>query len=626
MILAAADILILMGSLCTAFLLRFDGAIPEPHLSAMKLILLPRALVALVFFHYGGLYRSIWRYAGLEELVGVLRVVGLFDVLFLATSALRLIPDFPRSAAVVAFVLDVIGVAGLRVAIRITRRLRLSRRGVPVPERKRVLIVGAGAAGVAVARDLLRHEDQRYWPIGFIDDDPAKQGMRVATLDVLGTREQLPELVQSKRVDEVIIAIPSAPASVIREIISQCKGLVPLQIVPSLYDLVDGKVTVSQIRKVQLEDLLGREPVHLDTSGVAACLSRKVVLVTGAGGSIGSELCRQIARFSPSNLILLGNEENSIYDLQNELAFSFPSLTLTPVIANIRDWNRMDEVFARYRPQVVFHAAAHKHVPLMEAHPGEAVKNNVLGTRITAVLAAEYGVERFVLISTDKAVNPTSVMGATKRVAEMIVQSLNGSTTKFMAVRFGNVLGSRGSVIPLFQTQIARGGPVTVTHPRMVRYFMTVQEAAQLVLQAAAIGNGGEVFVLDMGRPVRVLDLAKNLIHLSGLEPGVDIEIQFTGIRPGEKLFEEILTAEEGTTSTCHSRIHRANLRAAAWDESFKEAVLRLEASADRGNRAEILAHLKRLVPNYTPPDNVESSDTSAQHDLKVGAVHSPTS
>lgn len=622
--LAAADVLILIGSLYVAFLLRFDGAIPARFMASLQLILLPRAILATVFFYYGGLYRSLWRYAGLEELVGILRVVTLYDMLFLAASVLRLIPDFPRSTALVAFILDVIGVAGLRVAIRIVRRVGLGRRGIPVPERKRVLIVGAGAAGVMVARELLRHEDLRYWPVGFVDDDPAKQGMRIATLDVLGTRENLVELVKKLKVDEVIIAMPSAPASIIRDTISRCESAVPLRIVPGLYDLVEGKVTLNQIRKVQLEDLLGREPVELNMGEVASYLSDRTVLVTGAGGSIGSELCRQISRFNPANLILLGNEENSIYDLQHELGHSYPEVVFRPVIANIRDWKRMESIFEQYQPDVVFHAAAHKHVPLMEAHPDEAVKNNVMGTRITGMLASKYGVDRFVLISTDKAVNPTSVMGATKRVAEMIIQSLSGRKTKFMAVRFGNVLGSRGSVVPLFQAQIARGGPVTVTHPKMVRYFMTIPEAAQLVLQAGALGAGGEVFVLDMGRPIRILELAQNLIRLSGLEPDVDIPIQFSGIRPGEKLFEEILTAEEGTRATCHSRIYRANLRLTN-PEILQGLIADLEISAERGKREEILSQLKALVPSYKPPDDVQVQNVQADEDRAARPAQSPT-
>ncbi|WP_420830598.1 polysaccharide biosynthesis protein [Cohnella algarum] len=394
--------------------------------------------------------------------------------------------------------------------------------------------------------------------VGFIDDDPQKHFLTAYNLPILGDRHAIESVVISHQIKEIIIAIPSAPKTVISEIINLCISTgAKVKMIPGIRDMVNGKISFSTMRDVDVEDLLGRDPVKTDLVGIAEYVEDKVVLVTGAGGSIGSELCRQISPFRPSRLLLLGHGENSIYNIEMELKRNFPHLHIEPIIADVQDRARIDYVFDLYRPQVVFHAAAHKHVPLMEKNPSEAVKNNVFGTQNVADSADKYGVDRFVLISSDKAVNPTSVMGATKRIAEMYVQSLNvHSKTKFASVRFGNVLGSRGSVIPLFKKQISAGGPVTVTHPDMVRYFMTIPEAVQLVIQAGALSKGGEIFILDMGEPVRILKLAEDLIRLSGYEPYVDIDIEFSGIRDGEKLYEELLTAEEGATKTQHERIY----------------------------------------------------------------------
>jgi len=602
-VLALCDALIVNVTVWLGLMLRFDGTIRDPYFHSFLLLAAPRAVVALVVFHFGGLYRSLWRYASIEEFFGVMRTVSLYALGFGLLVALRLTPPFPRSVALLTWVLDVVGVAGIRLLVRVIRRAVVGSRGGSIPERRRVLIAGAGAAGAMVARELLQHEELRSWPVGFVDDDPAKQRMRISGIEVIGTTDMLVDLISKHRIDQVIVAMPSAPPEVLRRIMSLCHRLVTIRIVPGLYELVDGKVTLSQIRPVRLEDLLGRAPVSLEVDQIAGYLQGETVLVTGAGGSIGSELCRQIGRFAPGALILLGNEENSIFELSLELGFMYPALRVVPVIANIRDRSRMAAVYAEYRPDVVFHAAAHKHVPLMEAHPDEAIKNNVSGTRIVAELAREHGVKRFVLISSDKAVNPTSVMGASKRVAELILQHLSGGPTKFISVRFGNVLGSRGSVVPIFQEQIARGGPVTVTHPDMVRFFMTIPEAAQLVIQAGAYGQGGEVYVLDMGHPIRIMDLAQNLIRLSGLEPEVDIPIVLTGIRPGEKLYEEILTAEEGTRSTRHSRIFVANISQNLPANRFLALLDALEESAAAGDRAAILRNLRELVPTYCPQD-----------------------
>ncbi|MHB1702465.1 MAG: polysaccharide biosynthesis protein, partial [Acidobacteriaceae bacterium] len=387
--------------------------------------------------------------------------------------------------------------------------------------------------------------------------DPEKEGFLIHGVPVLGPRSVLPDVIRAQQVNEVIIALPMASSSAVREVVSLCTPLgVELKTLPSMHELIDGKVSISQIRNVEIEDVLQRDSVQLDMDAISGYLTGETVLVTGAGGSIGSELCRQIVRFKPKRLLILGHGENSIYEIDLELGRMGAEADIVPIIADVQDLNRIDQVFSNYRPGVVFHAAAHKHVPLMEANPEEAVKNNVFGTRNVAEAAHRHGSKRFVLISTDKAVNPANVMGASKRVAELVVQELSRrSSTTFVAVRFGNVLGSRGSVIPLFKRQIAQGGPVTVTHPDMTRYFMTIPEAAQLVIQAGAMGQGGEIFLLDMGKPVRILDLAVDLIRLSGFEPYVDIPIEFVGVRPGEKLNEELLTSVETTVATKHNRI-----------------------------------------------------------------------
>lgn len=422
----------------------------------------------------------------------------------------------------------------------------------------KVLIIGAGNCGTMVAKEIkqCKYINNSY-PIGFIDDDIQKRNSRVVGLQVLGNRNAIKDVVKHYEVNHIIIAMPSASRKIIAEIVNICKETsCELKLVPNLNDIIQGKVAVSQVRNVEVEDLLGRTPISIDLEGIANYVEDKVVLVTGAGGSIGSELCRQIAPFKPRILILLGHGENSIYHIDMELGKRFPTLNRVPVIADVKNREDIMAVFNKYKPQVVFHAAAYKHVPLMEQNPQQAVMNNIFGTKHVAEVSDLYNVERFVLISTDKAVNPTSVMGASKRVAEIIVQTVSiESTTRFSAVRFGNVLGSRGSVIPKFKTQIAEGGPVTVTHPDMIRYFMTIPEASQLVVQAGAFTKRGEIFILDMDKPVSIYQLAKDLIRLSGLEPNVDIDIQFTGLRPGEKLFEELLTDEEGLSATKNNRI-----------------------------------------------------------------------
>ena len=440
----------------------------------------------------------------------------------------------------------------------------------------------------------------RFEPVCFVDDDQNKQGVSIHGVKVMGRLSAVADLVVEKRIDEVVIAIPSASGKAMRHIVERVKASgVPLRTIPGLDQLIDGRVTINQLRAVNIEDLLGREPVKLDTELLASLLKGKVVMVTGAGGSIGSELCRQVVRFEPQKVLLVERSEPALFEIHREMLAKAPGVEMVPCIADIADQGRMRSLFSRHRPAVVVHAAAHKHVPMMEWNPGEAIKNNIGGTRVVADLAHEFGASQFVMVSTDKAVNPTSVMGATKRVAELYVQAMSErSRTRFVAVRFGNVLASAGSVIPVFREQIAAGGPVTVTHPDMRRYFMTIPEASQLVLQAAAMGRGGEIFVLDMGEPVKIVDLAKDLISLSGLTPDRDIEIRFVGLRPGEKLFEELSTAEENAEKTRHPKIFIGKLKSRPWDSMVRD-VEAVQRAADELSPADAVGRLKALVPEF---------------------------
>lgn len=556
--LAIVDALLVSVALLAALWLRFDGAIPEQYITSSREMALPFAASYLVSFYFFGLYRRLWQYASTGELLAILQGVTLGTVVNVALAYFFMEGStfpLPRTVFPLAWMLNVLFIGGSRLSWRLLRDYGLN--GGASKGGRPVLIVGAGDAGAVVVRELKNNSEARLTPVGFVDDDAAKQRQRLLGVPVLGTRNDIPRLVDDYAVQDIIIAMPSVPGRVIREIVEVCQGTpARLQIVPGMYELIDGRVSISQIREVKVEDILGREPVKVDLESIAGYLEGRVVLVTGAGGSIGSELCRQISQFAPHRLILLGHGENSIYNIYQELINASTDLDLVQSIVDVRDAAAVAEVMRLYRPQVVFHAAAHKHVPLMEENPGEALKNNVLGTWNVAAAAKDQRAEVFILISTDKAVNPTSIMGASKKLAEMVVQHMNReSTTRFAAVRFGNVLGSRGSVVPLFQEQIARGGPVTVTHPEMTRYFMTIPEAVQLIIQAGAMAKGGEIFVLDMGEPVRIEDLARSMIRLSGFEPGEDIEIIYTGVRPGEKLHEELFTEAERLEATRHRRI-----------------------------------------------------------------------
>jgi FlaA1/EpsC-like NDP-sugar epimerase len=611
-----------------AYLLRFDWFIP--HWARDRLI---DSLPYAVLIQYGamalfGTHRYSWRYIGLREATRIFGAITAGTLVLIAIRMLSapisrsLAPDadrgvIPYGIILAYFVLGTCAVVGIRVA----RRLIAERAGKRVHREVsnasvRTVLVGAGQAGVLVVREAEARPDLGIQPIGFVDDDPVKVGTVLHGVPVLGTTEELREICKKVGATQVLITVARASGKDVRRIVELCEEAdLPVKIIPAMHEIVGGKINLSLVRSVAIEDLLRREPVRLDESAIGEKIRGRVVLVTGAGGSIGSELCRQVARFEPKQLLLVERAENALFEIHRELLADFPHLRSVPVIADVCDAERMTQVFEQHGPALVFHAAAHKHVPMMEWNPGEAVKNNVIGTHLVARLSDRFAVETFVLISTDKAVNPTSIMGATKRVAELCTQSLaQKSRTRFLAVRFGNVLGSAGSVVPIFREQITRGGPITVTHPEMKRYFMTIPEASQLVLQAATMGNGGEIFILDMGEPVKIVDLAKDLITLSGLRPGEDIEIQFTGIRPGEKLFEELSVADEQADKTAHPKIFIGRLKARDLGD-LGGRLARLEQIADGGDVAELRRTLVELVPEFT------FEIRTAPHEAAAGGV-----
>lgn len=592
-LLVVIDILSIWVSVIVACTLTYHGRIPQEYQQQALLLALFSTVLCTAMLFYYKMYSRIWRYVSVNESIDILKsifvstFIAYFIVWFLYEQKL---PWITVIMAIQTMTLCIGGVRLLAKYIHMEKSKNAERTS-------KALIIGAGDCGSLIARELMTNSASDMDPVAFVDDDPIKLQHRIYGIPVVGSRKDIIKTVNELGIDHIIIAMPSTPKSEVRKIVDICKQTqAKLKIVPVIHDIIAGKLTIQSIRDVSVEDLLGREPVNTDLEGIAEYVREKTVLVTGAGGSIGSELCRQIANFRPNRLLLLGHGENSIYAIEMEMKQTFPGLTLIPIIADVQDRARMEQVFQMFKPQVVFHAAAHKHVPLMESNPAEAIKNNVYGSRNVAECAHLYGAERFVMISTDKAVNPTSVMGTTKRIAEMVVQGINAqSSTIFTAVRFGNVLGSRGSVIPRFKEQIKRGGPITVTHPEMVRYFMTIPEAVQLVIQAGSMAKGGEVFVLDMGEPVKIVDLAKGLILMSGLEPNVDIKIAFSGIRPGEKLYEELLTSEEGISQTTHNRICIGKHTELDYSH-IMEQVDRLHLIFDRPD--EIREHLKGLVPS----------------------------
>lgn len=581
-----------------SFYIRFEGDISAQDLSIYYHTAWAATLLYLAVFYVFGLYKRLWQYASTGELLSIVFTVTVGTGGTVALVYVLAPQRVPHSVAALLWFTTVFLIGGSRFIWRILQE-NVFTPHVPGSQ-KQVLIVGAGDAGVMAARELKNRNFREGRPVGFIDDAAKKQKLQLMGIPVLGTRRDIPRIVKGHNIDEVIIAMPSASGEAVREIVRICeKTGVDLKIMPGVINVLSGQVDAHPIREIQVEDLLGREPVELDLEQVAGYLTGETVLVTGGGGSIGSEICRQVTKFNPGKLIVAGHGENSVFDIEQEMRSNYPGLDVVTEILDIKDRDKVQLVFQKHRPGVVFHAAAHKHVPLMERNPEEALKNNIVGSKNLAEAADAVKVKTFVLISTDKAVNPTSVMGTTKRVAEMIIQSMDKhSDTRFVAVRFGNVLGSRGSVIPTFKKQIAKGGPVTVTHPEMVRYFMTIPEAAQLVIQAGAMAEGGEIFILDMGKPVKILDLARDLIRLSGFEPEADIPIKFTGIRPGEKLYEELLTSEEGTTATKHKRIFVAKPNSIN-EEKIEELISIIREHGSYLSRDEVIKLLQGVVPAF---------------------------
>jgi FlaA1/EpsC-like NDP-sugar epimerase len=623
---AVVDVAALSSAYWLAFLFRFEFSI-----SAQWLRVLLSTWPYIVVLHYLGLTlfrvpQMSWRYFAIGD------VGRMFGALACSTAVLVVarfaatftydgvgIIGIPLGVIAMTFVLGFLALVGVRVLRRLYGEARERALRVAGDERHRVLLIGAGQAGVMVAREIANRRDLNLFPVGFLDDDPGKIGTSIGGLSVIGATKDVAQIAERKHVARALITIANAAGDQIRRITELCRDAhLDTKIIPGIYEIVGQTVNLSRIREVAIEDLLGREPVDLDEDVVGASIRSRNVLVTGAGGSIGSELCRQICRFGPARLVLVERYENALFEIHRELTSAFPQVPIEPRVADVCDLARMEQVFVEGKPELVFHAAAHKHVPMMEWNSTEAIKNNVGGTRLVADLADRHGAQRFVLISTDKAVNPTSVMGASKRVAEIYVQALSRrSSTRFVTVRFGNVLGSAGSVIPIFREQIARGGPVLVTHPDMRRYFMTIPEATQLVMQAGAMGDGGEIFILDMGEPVKIVDLARDLITLSGLRPDHDIEIRFSGVRPGEKLFEELSTSAEHAEKTRHSKIFIGVGGGAAGrskPHSWEEVVTGVDALVElarAGGAERVRAALSTLVPEFGVYRSAKTGETA---------------
>jgi FlaA1/EpsC-like NDP-sugar epimerase len=596
MIVVAIHLFLIALANYLAFWLRFDGDIPPNQYARMMTLLPWLGLVRTVTFVPFRLYEGLWRYTGIWDLRNIITATAVSSLVFWGIAhGVFGETDYPRSVFVIDAVLLIFFMGGIRLTRRIYREI------APAERELRVLIFGAGDAGEMVVRDMKNNEFYEYEPVGFVDDDATKVGQRIHGVPVLGTRADLAEILRKTEPHEVLVAMPRAESTTLRSVLRALEPFkVPIKTVPNIRDILGGRVAVSQIRTLSVEDLLRRPPVGLDPAPVVDLIGGRRVLVTGAGGSIGSELSRQVAALGPSALILFERYENSLYSITNDLEEHFPGARIEPVIGDVTDTARLNAVFGRYRPQVVFHAAAHKHVPMMELHPCEAVKNNVFGSRAVAEASCRYGAERFILISSDKAVNPSSVMGATKRVAELMMQELGkGSPTCFMTVRFGNVLASNGSVVPRFMEQIKAGGPVTVTHPEMRRFFMLIPEAVQLVLHAAALGEPGAVYVLDMGDEISVTEMARDLIRLSGFIPDEEIEIKFTGLRPGEKLFEELSGADERLEPSPLDKIHRVRADRNHDCGDFWTQIRELERDAAADDVSAALRRLRAIVPTF---------------------------
>lgn len=601
-------ILILLDVLCIvlagygALLLRFNGPVPNKYLDNLTVMLIPVIACGLIIFYYFRLYHSLWQFASISELKNILYATVADSLVNICILEL-FDKNLPRSSYFIYFMLLTMFLGGSRFTYRLLR-LKKNRLGFGLLKERRdlekVMIIGAGLAGEKVYREIVNSSEVYKQVMCFIDDDPSKRGRTVHGMVIYGGREKIIEAAEKFEIEEILVAIPSADKKELADILNICKETkCKIKRLPGIYQLLNGDIRISDFKEVEVQDLLGRDPIEVNLEDIMGYVTDKTVMVTGGGGSIGSELCRQIASNKPKQLIIVDIYENNAYDIQLELKDAYPELNLEVMIASVRNTKRIEALFERYHPEIVYHAAAHKHVPLMEDSPNEAVKNNVFGTLNVVRAADKYKSRRFILISTDKAVNPTNVMGATKRICEMIVQSYNRkSKTEFVAVRFGNVLGSNGSVIPLFKRQIKAGGPVTVTHPDIIRYFMTIPEAVSLVLQAGAYAKGGEIFILDMGKPVKIADMARNLIKLSGYEPDVDIKIEYTGLRPGEKLYEELLMKEEGLEETPNNLIHIGKPIEMNEEEFFKKLKNLKEDAYEEIE--DIRPFIQELVPTYT--------------------------
>ncbi len=594
-----SDVFFTIFSVWLAFLLRFDFNIPSQYLPFVDKMAALAVFFVIPVFYFHGLYFFTWAYVSASEAVSLIKATTIsFLFLSVAIFLSHYFPyfiNFPRSTIFISYILVLIFCGGFRFSKRIY--FNLAGR-VGFSKRERTLIIGAGDAGEQVLRSILSSTNSPYWPIGFIDDNPTKKEAVIHGLKVKGKISDIPKIVAENNIRQLIIAFPSAENKAIKEAVKLGRqaGIKKIKIAPPLSEIIDGKISFRNLKNLEVEDLLGRIPVLLESNLIKKFISGKIILVTGAAGSIGSELSRQIAKFNPGLLLLIDQDETGIFDISNELREGFSSLKIKRLVADITDRDKVGIIFKKFSPQIVFHAAAYKHVALMESNPDEAVRNNIFGTKILAEAALKSGVERFIFISTDKAINPVSVMGITKRIGEMICQTSNQKNhTKFISVRFGNVLNSRGSVIPIFKRQIEKGGPVEVTHPDMRRYFMLIPEACLLVMQAASMGSGGEVFVLDMGKPIKILDLAKDMIRLSGLEPDKDIAIVFTGTKPGEKMFEELLSAEEGTVATKNQKIFVAKLSNIS-STDLEQKIKKIETALGSGDNEELKEVLRQAV------------------------------
>ena len=601
------DIFLSLVSVLGSYIIRLELINMFPtYVQSLLWMLGVVVVVRPLVYYFFGIYLRLWRYASIRELLLILSAVTTASVIIsgimLGLFLSNVFPGFPRSVLIIDWLLSIMFAGGLRFIFRLmAENPSLAAKGNLIRSRrnKLVLVIGAGDAGAMVVRELQKNPQLSMKPIGFLDDDPAKKDSKIHGVPVLASLEQIGHILELQNVDEVIIAIPSAAGKIVRKVTEVCrrKG-VAFRTMPGLYELLGGDVSVRRLREVDIFDLLRREPVRMDTEALGESLENRVVMVTGAGGSIGSELCRQIARLSPAKLLMLGHGENSIFSALLSLKERFPMLEIVPLIADVRDVPRLSVIFDRWAPEVIFHTAAHKHVPLMESNVEEAVTNNILGTQNIVKTALEHDIARLVMISTDKAIRPVSVMGATKRIAEMLVlDAARRFECAFTVVRVGNVLGSRGSVVPRFKRQIAAGGPVTVTHPEMKRYFMTIPEAVHLVLQASSMSKGGENYILDMGEPVKILDLAEDLIRLSGLEPGKDIEIVFSGIRPGEKLSEDLWDKGFAYSPTSHPDIHQVDSEEIITSTALDDIVKNLILLAREGKSEEILSLLSETIP-----------------------------